>query len=509
MGNRPWALLLAALALLTMAPAESPAQVRAWTITPSVGVRGTYTDNASLVSAPEDGEFITQISPAISISGRGNRFRASLAYTADLLFYARDSDENRLANTLSAVGNLEAIENFFFVDASASVSQNFISPFGLRPTDIFSITDNRTETRTFSLSPYVRGQFPDGTSYEVRNRNTWTTTDTSALADVYTRQWVGSITTPIRLFGFGVDGADNRVSYDNDDPRPDLETRQVRARLFFQPDSTLRLFASVGREENNFTLQETRSYRTYGYGALWRPTPRTTAEFNWEHRFFGTARLASLEHRTRLTAWSASYSRDVSTSQQEFLRLPPGNTAALLDQIFLARFPDPVERQAAVQQFLSVTGTPAFLANSLAFYTEQAILQERLQGSLGLLGTRNSITFTAFKSRSTALTESVSPLPAEVFLEVGRRVEQTGFGLSASHRLTGNTSITASANRVFAESEQPVVVESRNDSLALSLSHTLSPRTTTFAGATYAKGQPAGEPARHARSVFAGLNHRF
>ncbi len=508
MGNSAWRKALAALVLLTMAP-DTPAQTRAWTITPSIGLRGTYTDNVSLSAAPENGEFVTQISPAISINGRGSRFNASLNYTADALFYARNSDENRLANTLGASANLEAIENFFFIDATGSVSQSYISPFGARPTDIFSLTDNRAETRTFGLSPYVRGQFRDGTSYEVRNRNTWTGADTGALADVQTRQWSASVNSPIRLFGVGVDAADNRVSYDVNDPRPDQETRHVRARLFFQPDASLRLSASAGREENNFTLGQENSYRTYGYGALWQPTPRTTAEFNWERRFFGIARLASLAHRTRLTAWNLSYSRDVSSFQQELLRLPPGNTILLLNQIFLARIPDPLERIQAIARFLRTTGTPVFLANSLAFYTEQAMLQERLQGSAAILGARNSVIFTAFASSSNALTQSLTPLPADVFLATSSAVKQRGFGVSASHQLSGFTSLNASASRVFSEAEEPSTLESTSDSFSLGLNHTLSPKTSTFAGAAYTKTQPAGEPSSHARSVFAGLNHRF
>src|SRR5688572_17605371 len=98
MGNRPWGRLLVALVLLTSA-SNAAAQARAWSVTPSIGLRGTYTDNVSLTAAPERGEFVTQISPAINVNGRGSRFNASLNYTADALFYARNSEENRLANT--------------------------------------------------------------------------------------------------------------------------------------------------------------------------------------------------------------------------------------------------------------------------------------------------------------------------------------------------------------------------------------------------------------------------
>src|SRR5207253_1791759 len=131
----------------------------------------------------------------------------------------------------------------------------------------------------------------------------------------------------------------------------------------------------------------------------------------WERRFFGTSKLVSFEHRTPLTAWNASYSKNISSFSQELLRLPPGDTAGLLDLIFRARIPDPLERAQAVEQFLRTTGTPRFLANSLAFYTEQIFLIERLQASFALLGVRNSITFTAFRGRSTTLTEAPVGLP--------------------------------------------------------------------------------------------------
>jgi uncharacterized protein (PEP-CTERM system associated) len=316
------------------------------------------------------------------------------------------------------------------------------------------------------------------------------------------------VASPIPLFGWAIDASDSRISYEADN-RPEQEERLVRARLFFQPDPALRLSASAGREQNNYALQQERSYDIYGFGALWRPTPRTTAELNWERRFFGTSRLASLTHRTRLTAWSASYSRDVSTFQQELLRLPPGDTAALLDAIFLARIPDATERRAVVEEFLRTSGMPAFLTNSLAFYTQQVFLQEHLQGSAGIIGVRNSVTFTAFRSRRTSLTDTITALPAEVFLAAGSRVKQRGFGVSANHRLTPFTTIGASAQRTLAESEEPLGTESRNDFLSLNLNHTLSPKTTTFAGVSYTRFEPGTGPSGHARSVFAGLNHRF
>lgn len=507
MGNRPWSHLLAALALLTVS-CSAAAQLRPWSVTPSIGLRGTYTDNASLVAAPERGEFVTQISPGIRVDGRSARLTGSLNYQANLLFYARDRDQDRLANTLNASGTLEAIEDFFFVDAQGNVAQNYISPFGSRPADIFSLTDNRTETRTFSLSPYFRGRVLGDYSYELRNRNTWTSADTGGIANATTQQFTGALASPIRLFGWAIDGSATRTSYE-DDIRAEQEERLVRARLFFQPDSTLRLSVSAGREENNYLLgRQEQSYDIYGYGVLWRPTPRTSAELNWEHRYFGSSRLVSLNHRTRLTAWNVSYSRNASNFQQELLRLPAGNTVLLLNEIFRARIPDPVQRVNAIVDFLRLTGTPLFLTNSVAFYSQQITLQENLQASMALVGVRNSITFTVFRTQTSALSQEFSTLPNEVFLAAGDRIDQTGFGVNASHLLTGNTSVSASAQTVFAKGETSTL-ETQNDLLGLSLNHTLSPRTTTFAGASYTRFVPTSGSTSHARSVFVGLDHRF
>jgi uncharacterized protein (PEP-CTERM system associated) len=512
MASRAW---LGAAAGLTLAASAFPAcaqePARAWSITPSIGVRGTYTDNVSLVASPDRGEFVTQVSPGIRIAGRGARFNASLDYTGSALFYARRPENDRLANTLSALASLEAVDNFAYIDATGNISQSFVSPFAPRPTDIATVTDNRAETRTFGLSPYLRGQILGGYAYELRNSNTWTTADNEAVADVHSRLWSGRLASPIRLFGWSVDGSSSNISYDETalGRRPDQESRMVRGRLYFQPDSTLRLSVSAGREDNNYQLQQRQSYDTYGYGVLWRPGPRTSFEFDWEHRFFGTSRLFSFAHRSRLTAWSASYSRNASTFQQELLRLPPGNTVALLDQIFLARYPNPVERQAAVQQFLRTTGTPTFLANSLAFYTQEVILQESLQGSMAMIGTRNSLTLTAFGSRSSTLSDSTVTLPSDVLVATAREIRQRGFGASASHRVTPFTSLTATANRVFSRSEIPVGIESRNDTLNLAASHIVSPKTTTFAGVGYTRFVPDTGPRTHARSAFAGLDHRF
>jgi uncharacterized protein (PEP-CTERM system associated) len=504
MGGRRWhkaataTLFLACLLNATAAPAE-------WTIEPQISLRAAYSEPNGLTDLPADGAFTARISPSLRVVGGGSRFRANLLYAPSAVFGRHD----RLVNTLAGNANLEAVENFFFIDALGSVSQTFISPFEPQPDDILLNTENRLETRTWGFSPYVRGQVRGAFTYELRNRNTWTHADNRALADVRTTQWSGRAASPISRFGWALEYDDTVTRYETlAGAQVDRESRLYRGRIFFQPDVSLQLRASAGGEENNYALQQTRSYEIYGAGVLFRPGPRTSLDLEWEQRFFGPSRFARLSHRMRLTALNFNYSRNVGSFQQDLLTLPPGNTAAILDAIFAARIPDPIERQAAVEEFLRVTGTPAFLATPLSFYTQQVVLRERADASAAILGKRNSVIFTVFTSKSTDLQAGIGAGGQDTFL-FGGSVRQTGFALRGNHSLTASTTLGAGATRTYSKQEEPIQRDSRNDHYNLSLNHALSPKTTTMAGVSLTHFESNTGTSRDARSVFVGMTHRF
>jgi uncharacterized protein (PEP-CTERM system associated) len=497
-----------AAALLVLTTANAAAAN--WTVTPDITLRETYTDNVFLGSGTREHDFITQVTPGIRIDGRSPRLIANLSYRPSALFYARHDEADDIANSLNAFARLEAIEKLFFVDASGSIAQHFISPFAPRPAELATSTPNRLESRTFSLSPYVRGELFRGVDYVLRNRNTWTSTDNRDLGDIHTTQWTGRVASPVRLFGWALEYDDTETRHEDFTGRPDQESRLFRGRLYYQPDISWRFSASAGREENNFVLQERERHTIRGGGVSWRPTPRTVADLEYESRYFGPSRLARFTHRTRLTAWNVAYSRNASNFQEELLRLPPGDTATLLDAIFAARVPDPAERRAAVEEFMRATGTPASLANSLAFFTQRIFLREGIDASLGILGARNSITFTAFWAEHTRLSADAGALLPDAFL-VANRIKQRGFGARANHKLTPVTTIGASATTTYSRPEEPPGPDTRNDYLALTLDHKLSPKTTTFAGVSIQRfdSEDTGLANRDAASVFVGLTHRF
>jgi uncharacterized protein (PEP-CTERM system associated) len=491
--------------------AENRLQPRGWRVRPEITLRETYTDNAFIGQGTPKSDWVTLVTPGIRIDGRSRRFTANFAYTPSAVFYARNSEGNDVINNLDAFGRLEAAENFFFVEATAKIGQTFITPFAAQPADPAIASVNRQETRTFSLSPYLRHVGSD-LEYELRNANTWTDSATVGLGKFRTQKWTGHVTRPVRVFGATLEFDHTDISYyDSLIERNDDTSSLYRARLYYQPDPAWRLSVSGGEEENNYVLQQTQRSSIYGGALAWRPSARTSGDLEYEQRFFGPSKLARFSHRTRLSSWSVSYSRNTSTYQQEILRLPPGNTTELLDAAFLARFPDPEQRRTAIEQFRTASGTPAFLSNSLAFYTQRVYLREGVEASVALVGRRNSIVFTAFAAESSDISaDALGLLPDAILL--ARRIKQRGFGASAQHRLTPSMNIAANASRINSREEQPGDFQSRNDYFNLTLNRSLSPKTIAFAGAAvirFDSQDPGAVPNQDSTAVFVGLNHRF
>lgn len=503
---RPASSMRKAAVLVALVALPGPLAAAKWTIEPSIRAQESYTDNVFL-SSDKQGDLITEISPGIGLHGRGDRLKVDAFYTLQTLTYLDNSSQSTVRNYLNSFATLEALENFFFIDADASISQQFQSPFGPSPSDGVGVTENQYETRTVGLSPYVKGKLASDITYDARYRASWNTSDSSDLSNSETTQWTGRLASPVRLFGWAAEYDQSTTDFSNQGRAYDSEI--YRGRLFFQPVSTLRLQAIGGYEENNYDVSEY-SGNTYGAGFNWAPSSRNSIEAQWEERFFGPSYLVNAQHRTRRTTWSVNYSRNVSTTPQEVLRLPAGNIAAFLNTALTPKFPDEAQRIAAIQDFLFTTGLSPFLTNSRAFYTEQVFLQERLSVSAALLGRRNLVSFTLYWLESEVLSQPLSIALIDSFA-TNDRFEQQGAALSWNHRFSGQMALNGILSRSYTTRLEPATGDSVDDSMRVTLTHTLSPKTNVSAGLTFSRftSDLTGFDDYDAATIFAGMTHRF
>jgi uncharacterized protein (PEP-CTERM system associated) len=470
----------------------------------SAGV--TLTDNANLApSGQEKGDAILQGTAGISASREGARLKVNATYAPTGIIYVDGTSSNRWVNTLSASGSLEAVEDFFFIDARASISQQFVSPFGPTPTDLATATSNRTNVTTLGVTPYIRGRFAaTGMTYLVRNDSNWTDASGTGTGWAYSNSTVARLDSAPAKVSWGLEYNRRNTNYAG---QSGFVNDAFRGRLYWTPDPQFRIYAIGGYETNNYSVTN-QSGAIYGGGLDWRPSERTTVAGYYEERFYGPSYQANVTHRTPLSFWALRASRIDSTYPQQVQTLAPGNTATILDSLLVARFPDPVERQAEVQRLIQTLGLPAVLVAPQAFYTQTVFVNEQISLTAGLSGARNTVTFTVFTGYSEQIPATLNTEVQGAFA-AATKIDQRGASGNWSHRLTPLTSLNFLASRTETLARQPTGSESTTDRFVLNLSRPLGPKTNGSVGLRYTIFDSNVSNDYTEAAVFAGVNHRF
>ena len=161
-----------------------------------------------------------------------------------------------------------------------------------------------------------------------------------------------------------------------------------------------------------------------------------------------------------------------------------GNVAAVVDAALTTRITDPVQRAAAVDQFLRQRGLPNQLQSPLDVYAAQIILVEQQSVTAGLLGFRNSLVATLYNGKSETISASGDVLP---LLSAGgvSNNKQLGGSIVFAHQLTSLTNIVATATRFTTKALEPLSGTSTTNFVQLSAGTRISPRANLFAGLNY------------------------
>lgn len=427
---------------------SSPSIAIDWKISPSLDLKETYSDNIALAPAgSEKSDFVTQINPGISLSGTGPRLKANARYGMQNLIYAERSRSNATRHMLNADANAELLDDFFFIDAKASISQQNVSAFGAQTNDNINTTDNLTETRTYSISPYLRQRFGSTASSELRY--THDSVDASAgglLASQSDRIQLNlNSGTAFKTLGWGLNYSNQQLDYSNA-RTIDMETFSGTLRYLLS--TRLSLNATGGYEKNNYLSTGVKPEGSFwSAGFSWAPAERTSITASAGRKFFGPTYALTANHRTRLTAWSLGYSEDITTTRSQFLVPATIDTSDFLNQLWTASIPDPVERQQIVDAFIRDTGLPASLSNAINFLTNRVFLQKRLQASVAINGAKNTLVLSTYNMLREAQTsqEIDSNLLGTDFLSLNDNTRQVGGNALWNWRMTPRTSANMSA----------------------------------------------------------------
>jgi uncharacterized protein (PEP-CTERM system associated) len=509
------ALSLSSRCALTLTAATSialcaaPAAADQWRVTPGVRAAITYTDNLEAATpGAERGSGVATVTPRVNVDGRGRRYTVNGSFAISGNYYTNGTNNSSYYTTLNLFGNVEAIERFFFVDGGVNILQNYLSPFG--PITISNELDtaNRYTTYVYRLNPYVQGQLAGGTNYLLRWNNMWTDYSRSGLRESYVSDIIGRLGRSSGLehrFGWGLEYDRNYTKYNQQEG---FTSNVGRGILYYQVTPEFQVSGRGGYENNNYSINPY-SGAIYGAGLDWRPTARTNLDGFWEHRFFGDSYSANFQHRHRLTGFRLTGFRGVTTSPQQ-LTLGTGLAYDVVDAAFTSRIPDPAQRQQAVLQFLQQTGLPPILTQPLSFYSNQVLLEERVEAAVSFNGARNNVVVTVYWTDREPITGSGTPI--DPILATNQAYVQKGASVSYTYRLSGNSSITTLALRSQTRAKSAALPGVTDYTVfRVVLDSRLSPRTTWFAGGRYQWQDRKDTTFTQYReaAVFAGIDYTY
>ena len=450
-----------------------------WTFTPRLGVSETYTDNVGLAPrGQEKSDFVTQITPGISLRGVGPRLKLSANYSLQTLFYANEGNTT-INHMLDAHGNAELVKNLFFLDASAGISQQNISLLGAQASDNINTTGNRTDVKTLSLSPYLRKNFGTMATGEVR----------------YTREQVeaeaggalSSETDRINLrldsgpaynrLGWGLSYYKEKMDFDR---FQEVEKEAYSGRLRYLLRPGLTLVGNAGWERNSYLYSGPKPEGSFwSAGFSWAITPRTELNASVGRRYFGNTHALGFSHRTQRTVWSVNYSQDITTVQSQFFVPSTVDTASFLGQLFALAIPDPVMRQRFVEDLMLQRGIPNRVFNPLNFLSNQVFLEKKLLATVALNGAKNTIVLNLFDQirDARAIGAVTSPLLGNNDFASSARIEQRGGSALWNYRFAPRTSSNVSvgySRNTYSDIDR----EDRDKYLKIGVTRQIQPKIT-------------------------------
>ena len=324
--NKRWGLGVAFAALVFFLAAQS-VSAAGWEIRPIISATGTYSDNIELSSTDEDSDFVTAITPELSVSRKASRYEVDFDYMMQNLFYAEDSDRNETFHKLDFLSSAEIIRNFFFLEASAGIAQVLEDSQRQSTVRNINATGNTTDVFDAGITPSIEwdlgGYATAAASYNYAIRDFDEESDivngAGDIEDSERNEVIGSLGN----FGLG-DKFGWQVQYQRShvdfDERPNITLERVEGEIAYELSRALTVLGTYGHENNNYAENIAADDAEGDYwdaGLSYQISPRNLIEVRRGERFFGNTWSGRWEYSGRILQLSAAYSEDITSDALE------------------------------------------------------------------------------------------------------------------------------------------------------------------------------------------------
>ena len=166
-------------------------------------------------------------------------------------------------------------------------------------------------------------------------------------------------------------------------------------------------------------------------------------------------------------------------------------------------------RQSVVDDIIRNRALPGTLATPVVLFTEQITLLEQFSATYGILGARNGIFFTAYRSKDEPIGNRGDFVPPSVLQDINRNNTQVGASIAWTHQLLPTVTLGTNVTWARTTSNESTSVVTRDFAVNGLLSATLTALTTAYGGLRYQDQTPNTGAGYKEFAVFVGLTHRF
>src|SRR5580658_8711170 len=319
-----------------------------WTFTPSLTLQEAFNDNVFQSEFDRRWDLITYVTPGLAIYGDTQNVQLHFNYQPSLVYYARDSSLNQIAQNLNAVGDVTLWQDHLYLDVRASVGVGSASGsapglgfggggLGVASTNQTNIAingltkNNSSQYTSFAASPYFLQSFGDYGSLKLGYTLSHSTTSNAAgFVPLPTNTTGPSIsqTTNEELATYStgefLERASDTVSidatqYGGTGAGTQGHNTTASNQVNYVVNRAITAFVSIGYESIDYSGNDSRSTNdmTWQVGTTVTPDPRSTLSLSYGHQQGIDSLSANGQYQlTSRTSVNVNYGETIGTQLQ-------------------------------------------------------------------------------------------------------------------------------------------------------------------------------------------------
>ncbi|MEH6625324.1 MAG: TIGR03016 family PEP-CTERM system-associated outer membrane protein [Motiliproteus sp.] len=311
------------LVALICAVGVSQASAGDWNFSPNIEIKEDFTNNLDLTESNEKSSFITQVLPGFTLHKKGGGLDVNVDYSLQHVNYSSSQGDDTTNHQLSAATNAELIDDNFFIDAQASMSQQRTSNRSASIGNDTNAAGSTTDTSTFEISPYWQQRINAHTDAGARFTYNQVNFDSNGGndSDGYDVNLFIDSKPSVSKLHWGLTADKSRATPDDELP---IESDEMSASLGYRHSSQLDVSLSYGYVDNHLsstTDSNANAGDFWGVSTQWNPSARTEISASYNSRL-QTSNDYGLNffHRTKSGSWTINYSESISSAREELLQ---------------------------------------------------------------------------------------------------------------------------------------------------------------------------------------------